>query len=1305
MKAESDHKSRLLLAIARRNSSTGRKVNPAPLINPDASAHVSQPRDLSLGPPSAAPMTRADRQVAGYTLRECIGTGGYGEVWKADAPGGLEKAVKLVYGRLDDTRAACEQEALNRIKEVRHPFLLSLERIEVVEGQLVIVTELAEKSLKDRFDECIAEGMTGVPRDELLLYLSDAAEALDYMCERFQLQHLDIKPENLLILAGRVKVADFGLVRQVQEKTVTMMGGLTPAYAPPESFTGRPGRVSDQYSLAIVYQEMLTGVLPFPGRTAIQLAEQHQNSPPFLASLPEYDRTIIGRALSKTPEERFPSCSALVAALRHASTGDVLMVDDQLHESKTLVFQGGEAVYPDVTAALAPTDSVHAEDTSAPLAGEASSQVTEQPPAEQAPPQPSATEAGTMVLGPESPDSGSAVTLPPEPAAAASTAAPTVRPAQPSRPSPPSVADLAARKPIIAPSANAAWRPLETLPAVEYLGEQALRPTLVLGLGGLAGRVLRDYRARIAARFGEFDAVAAWRMLFLDVDRHAIRDVSEGKDPGALRLEETLALPLRHPKSYRTESGDLLRWLSRRWLYNIPRSLLTEGLRPLGRLAFVEQAAAIRERLERMIQEIQDADNIKSTKKRTSLDVDTQRVTVWIVASSSGGTGGGAAIDLGHMARQMLAEAGCENVDVHGMLLHATPSDPNRAELAIANTCTTLAELAHFDSGEYPGDPACNLASSTSPTFDHPYFIHMGDHLDQSALETSTASVADYLFLNTACRASGLFDYFRDPEQHQEQVRTIKPSSEDGIEEERPLAHLEHDVPLLRTVGVEALGCSQGGVPEAAAAVLCGELVRRWRGKNVEEQPVPEPPKPEETKKSAVKTKTSVPKGEPEAEQQVPSRTAQLRELAENWAGEHEFDFNGVFQRMGTCVFKSLGGPLDQSPEELAATLLMHTDTGAAIQELDTIFGAASQQEAGEERPLPQPIMNSLAKDAHAFGNEVSRFIIDLANDVDVRVTGAQRIADWFVERIETLLPEIETARRERRERLSELLDTVGDADRRRGLFARILGGKRDKGNQWIDVVTLRREILAISAMDKWMQRIQRRIREVQDQLRAMTLELDVLVEQFNVTDQWAAMAAGLNDEDRLPSANDELRRMVLNTLNSKLPELAASLDNDFRTTHFGKAKTLTDTLGAHKTGLSQSVMAAARAAVFGVLEEIDVANLLLPASNLPELADQLVRCVRESEPRLMNCGGEKRLVLVYPRGTDGGPLQNTIEAGAEQPVSLVADTGGDIFLCHEIEHIALDAIIQRLSGHRSEYLAAAERLHTRVDVQWRPIV
>jgi hypothetical protein len=96
--------------------------------------------------------TELSKHLAGYEPTERIGAGGYGEVWKAAAPGGLVKAIKFVYGFLDDVRAAGELKSLNRIRDVRHPFLLSLERIEIIDGQLVIITELADACLKDRYE-------------------------------------------------------------------------------------------------------------------------------------------------------------------------------------------------------------------------------------------------------------------------------------------------------------------------------------------------------------------------------------------------------------------------------------------------------------------------------------------------------------------------------------------------------------------------------------------------------------------------------------------------------------------------------------------------------------------------------------------------------------------------------------------------------------------------------------------------------------------------------------------------------------------------------------------------------------------------------------------------------------------------------------------------------------------------------------------------------------------------------------------------------------------------------------------------
>ena len=138
--------------------------------------------------------------LPGYTLTERIGSGGYAEVWRAEAPGGIEKAVKIVYGYYDDEFASQELKALERIKGVRHPFLLSLERFEVLNGRLAILDRVGRYEPRPAAAaNAAAEGLTGIPRDELLRYMSDAAEALDFLSQRHNLLHLDIKPENLLI--------------------------------------------------------------------------------------------------------------------------------------------------------------------------------------------------------------------------------------------------------------------------------------------------------------------------------------------------------------------------------------------------------------------------------------------------------------------------------------------------------------------------------------------------------------------------------------------------------------------------------------------------------------------------------------------------------------------------------------------------------------------------------------------------------------------------------------------------------------------------------------------------------------------------------------------------------------------------------------------------------------------------------------------------------------------------------------------------------------------------------------------------
>lgn len=657
----------------------------------------------TVGEADLRPSVSAMTDVAGYQLQERIGTGGFGEVWRAIGPGGLPKAVKILFGSHSGQHAETEMKSLQRMRELRHPFLLNIERIEVCDDRLIVVTELADGNLDDRFQQCVEEGRPGIPRDELISYLKDAADALDFMARKHGLQHLDIKPDNLLLQGNHVKVGDFGLAKEISRSGVSLINGFTPVFAPPEIFEGRPGSGSDQYSLAIVYQVMLTGTPPFNGRTAAQLTSQHLRSQPDLSSLPPADRPVIARALAKNIGSRHENCLQFVNQLAHRKSS-----------SATRSTDGRQT-----TSYATKTQRIH-----------------------------SISESTTSGAREEE------------------------------------------------------SRPVSISPVP--VENRRLYPTVFIGLGGLGGNVVIRMKDSIQSRYGS--AVSAIRGILIDSDRRAIRAAAtEHTGTG------TLAIPLRGSQDYRTNSQMNLSWLSRRWLFNIPRSGQVESMRPLGRLAFCDHRSAIHDAIRDEIVAATAENGIAAISEATDCAFSHEGVNVVVVASANGGVGSGAVADMGFLVRRIVGDLKLHAGTVRGILIHGTGTSSGAADVQRANTVACLKELNRYAAGDLRTADNNDVSSVGSPGADDAPFhdvclMHFGDGLNDPDFDTKTEQLAKYLVAESTTAAGYDFCAWRAERE------TKNPQG------------------IVRLLGIDVLSQCASEIASEEATQFTSLLLRKWTG-------------------------------------------------------------------------------------------------------------------------------------------------------------------------------------------------------------------------------------------------------------------------------------------------------------------------------------------------------------------------------------------------------------------------------------------------------------------------------------------
>ncbi|HIF98118.1 MAG TPA: hypothetical protein EYQ54_14015 [Myxococcales bacterium] len=266
-----------------------------------------------------------------YEVENVLGQGGMGFVYLAtDTKLGRSVVIKVPLPEVLDSaqfmaRFAFEVQSLAQLE---HPHIVSVhDGGEHEDSPIVVVQHLGGGDLSNRLKELDRPQSP----NEVLKWLRPAAEALDFMHERGYV-HRDIKPANLIFdEADNVFVSDFGIasllsVSDDPEATViserltvagTFIGSVS--YAPPEAMSGMLEPAYDQYSLAVVAYEALSGQLPYPktaqpmeilkAKSGGQMIPIHQ-----ITKLPLPASRVLSRAMSRDPNDRFESCTAFSEA-------------------------------------------------------------------------------------------------------------------------------------------------------------------------------------------------------------------------------------------------------------------------------------------------------------------------------------------------------------------------------------------------------------------------------------------------------------------------------------------------------------------------------------------------------------------------------------------------------------------------------------------------------------------------------------------------------------------------------------------------------------------------------------------------------------------------------------------------------------------------------------------------------------------------------------------------------------------------------------------------------------------------------
>ena len=284
--------------------------------------------------------------LADFQLLTCEARTPYSESWAARDPNGELWRLQFLRG-IENLSPEELADSLHRLQMVQHPNVLRQDVLLLTAGRVVLGSELLARSLSHRLENYREAGKIGIPRAELLDVLEVAAEALDSLHEHYNLQHLLLTPQLLLLdNDDRLHLGDFGPGQLFWHRAGKQLGRMNRRYAAPELFANQVAPTSDQYSLAVLFVELLTGRHPFGSFLRQRQQEKRGTWSANLDELTPPERAVLSRALHENPGRRFDRCTEMVQALHKAAFPAARVPAVATAESPTVACLGALSVEP-----------------------------------------------------------------------------------------------------------------------------------------------------------------------------------------------------------------------------------------------------------------------------------------------------------------------------------------------------------------------------------------------------------------------------------------------------------------------------------------------------------------------------------------------------------------------------------------------------------------------------------------------------------------------------------------------------------------------------------------------------------------------------------------------------------------------------------------------------------------------------------------------------------------------------------------------------------------------------------------------